>query len=76
MFRGYRARRKYGPLLTSSGVIDQNTCQFIRTYAKKWKAKSIFQVLLLYRASKYQDLVNLTQQVCSIDTEMIINNTN
>lgn len=62
-FRGYIVRRKYGPLLTANGTIDINTCRFIRQYAKKWKARTIFQTLLLYRAAKYQDLVNLSQQV-------------
>lgn len=63
-FRGFQARQKYGPLLNSkTGQIDQETYLFIKDYAKRWKARTIFQVLLHYRAARYQDLVNLSQQV-------------
>lgn len=63
-YRGFKVRQKYGPLLNSkTGRIDIATASFIRTYAKRWKEKSIFQVLLHYRAARYQDLVNLSQQV-------------
>lgn len=50
---------------SKTGNIDAATSNFIKPYAKRWKAKSIFQVLLLYRAARYQDFVNLTQQVCN-----------
>lgn len=64
-YRGFKVRQKYGPLLNSkTGKIDLETSKFIRPYAKRWKARSIFQILLLYRSARYQDLVNLTQQVC------------
>lgn len=57
-------RQKYGPLTnTNTGKIDVETSKFIKPFAKRWKVKSIFQVLLLYRAARYQDFVNLTQQV-------------
>lgn len=63
-YRGFKVRQKYGPLLNAkTGQIDTATSTFIRTYAKRWKEKSIFQVLLHYRAARYQDLVNLSQQV-------------
>lgn len=63
-FRGFKVRQKYGPLLNEkTGQIDTITAKFVQAFAKKWKKKSIFQVLLLYRAAKYQDFVNLTQQV-------------
>lgn len=63
-YRGYKVRQKYGPLLNSTtGKIDLETSKFIRPFAKRWLAKSIFQILLLYRSARYQDLVNLTQQV-------------
>lgn len=63
-FRGFKVRQKYGPLLnTKTGNIDVETSNFIKPFAKRWKIKSIFQVLLLYRAARYQDFVNLTQQV-------------
>lgn len=64
-YRGFKVRQKYGPLLNSkTGKIDLETSKFIRPFAKRWKVKSIFQILLLYRSARYQDLVNLTQQVC------------
>lgn len=50
-----------------TGQIDIATSTFIRTYAQRWKAKSIFQVLLHYRAARYQDLVNLSQQVRTLE---------
>lgn len=62
-YRGYKVRQKYGPLLSDSGKIDIETSKFIKPFAKRWKVKSVFQVLLLYRAARYQDFVNLTQQV-------------
>ncbi|KAL5282534.1 MYO3A family protein [Megaselia abdita] len=63
-FRGFKIRQKYGPLLNEkTGQIDTITASFVHAYAAKWKKKSIFQVLLLYRAAKYKDFVNLTQQV-------------
>lgn len=43
--------------------LDKETKEFIRFYCKKWKAKSIFQVLLQYRAARYQDLFSFSQQV-------------
>lgn len=63
-YRGFKVRQKYGPLLNEhTGKMDLETSKFIRPFVKRWQAKSIFQVLLLYRSARYQDLVNLTQQV-------------
>lgn len=63
-FRGYTVRKAYGPLINkSTGKIDEETAEFLRKYAAKWRSRSIFQVLLQYRALKYQDLVNFSQQV-------------
>lgn len=57
-------RRKYGPLINEkTGEIDATTSKFVKDYAKKWKSRTIFQVLLHYRAARYQDFVNLSQQV-------------
>lgn len=61
-YRGYQVRKEYGPLINAA-PIDNETCLFIKPYAKRWKARSIFQVLLHYRAARYQDLVNISQQV-------------
>lgn len=63
-YRGFKVRQKYGPLLNAkTGQIDIATSNFIKTFAKRWREKSIFQVLLHYRAARYQDLVSLTQQI-------------
>lgn len=47
----------------STGLLNQETANFLRLYVKRWRQKSIFQILLHYRAARYQDLVNLSQQV-------------
>ncbi|XP_034933693.1 neither inactivation nor afterpotential protein C isoform X2 [Chelonus insularis] len=60
-FRGHAVRKEMGPVL--KGEFDENTKQFIEYYSSKWKSKSIFQVLLQYRAARYQDLVQFCQQV-------------
>lgn len=63
-YRGHMSRKKYGPLVNDkSGKIDIQTAIFINPFARKWKAKTIFGVLLQYRAARYQDLVNFCQQV-------------
>nr|CAD7406467.1 unnamed protein product [Timema poppensis] len=63
-YRGYQTRKHYGPLLkASSGKMNTATASFMRPFCKKWKAKSIFQVLLMYRSARYQDLVYFSQQV-------------
>lgn len=68
-YRGHIVRKKYGPLINKdSGQIDDDTAKFIRPFAKKWKNKSMFQVLLQYRSAKFQDLINLSQQVYSGET--------
>jgi myosin-3 len=35
----------------------------MQKYYRRWKSKTIFQVLLMYRAAKQQDLVYFSQQV-------------
>jgi len=66
-YRGFRDRMHLPPLVNEkSGQLNENTADFIRPYAKKWREKSIFQVLLHYRAARFQDFVNLSQQVSSI----------
>lgn len=63
-YRGYAVRKQYGPLMNEkTGKIDIQTAIFLNPYAHKWKAKTIFGVLLQYRAARYQDLVNFCQQV-------------
>lgn len=53
-YRGYRSRKQLGPLTNANGTIDFKTAKFIEPYAMKWKNKSLFQVLLQYRAAKFQ----------------------
>lgn len=43
--------------------MDEKMKNIIKFYSKKWRSKSIYQVLLQYRAARYQDLVQLSQQV-------------
>ncbi|XP_028163622.1 neither inactivation nor afterpotential protein C [Ostrinia furnacalis] len=62
-YRGYIVRKAYGPLIKSTGQIDEETATFLKRFAMKWKSRSIFQVLLQYRAVRYQDLVHFSQQV-------------
>ncbi|KAK2587108.1 hypothetical protein KPH14_002873 [Odynerus spinipes] len=60
-YRGHAVRKDMAPLL--KGEMDQETKDFIKFYSSKWRSKSIFQVLLHYRAARYQDLVQFSQQV-------------
>ncbi|XP_045776420.1 neither inactivation nor afterpotential protein C isoform X3 [Maniola jurtina] len=63
-YRGYVVRKAYGPLVNkSTGEIDEVTARFLKRFARKWKSRSMFQVLLQYRALRYQDLVHFSQQV-------------
>lgn len=43
--------------------MSNEMASFMKEYCRKWKAKSIFQVLLMYRAMKHQDTVYMSQQV-------------
>lgn len=64
VFRGYAVRKRYGPLINArTGKLDSETVNFVRDFAKKWRAKTIYQVLLHYRCARFQDLVNFSQQV-------------
>ncbi|KAL1458693.1 hypothetical protein WDU94_008823 [Cyamophila willieti] len=62
-YRGYRVRKDYALDGKKYKTLDQKTIQFMTTWGKKWKAKSMFQVLLLYRAQRLQDLTYFCQQV-------------
>lgn len=71
-YRGYTVRKNYSPLVNEkTGKIDIQTAIFINSFAKKWKAKTIFQILLQYRAARYQDLVNFCQQVHFFNQRMV-----
>ncbi|XP_058452551.1 neither inactivation nor afterpotential protein C [Malaya genurostris] len=63
-FRGHLARRKYGPLINErTGHLDADTAAFLKSFVYRWRKKSMYQILLQYRAARYQDLVNFSQQV-------------
>lgn len=63
-FRGHMARKKYCPLINErTGKLDSETAEFVRPFATRWMKKSMYQILLQYRAARYQDLVNFSQQV-------------
>lgn len=65
-YRGYHERQRFQPLVNEkTGQINEQTAEYIRVYVKKWREKSLFQVLLHYRAARFQDFVNLAQQVIS-----------
>ncbi|XP_014478601.1 PREDICTED: neither inactivation nor afterpotential protein C isoform X2 [Dinoponera quadriceps] len=60
-YRGHMVRKEISPLMKNE--MSQETKDFIKFYSNKWRSKSIFQVLLRYRAARYQDFVQLSQQV-------------
>ncbi|XP_011703378.1 PREDICTED: neither inactivation nor afterpotential protein C isoform X2 [Wasmannia auropunctata] len=59
-YRGHVVRKEIGPFKEE---MSQETKDFIKFYCSKWRSKSMFQVLLRYRAARYQDFVQLSQQV-------------
>lgn len=54
-------RKDIRPLLKEE--MSEETKDFIKFYCSRWRSKSMFQVLLRYRAARYQDFVQLSQQV-------------
>ncbi|XP_072936347.1 neither inactivation nor afterpotential protein C-like [Epargyreus clarus] len=63
-YRGHVVRKAYGPLVSKTSTeINEETAAFLKRFAMKWKSRSMFQVLLQYRAVRYQDLVHFSQQV-------------
>ncbi|XP_058802662.1 neither inactivation nor afterpotential protein C [Phymastichus coffea] len=62
-YRGHQVRKETGSLLNKDMNMDPDTEDMMRFYSSKWRSKSIFQVLLQYRAARYQDLVHFSQQV-------------
>ncbi|XP_076635717.1 STKc_myosinIII_N_like and MYSc_Myo21 domain-containing protein ninaC isoform X3 [Colletes latitarsis] len=61
-YRGHTVRKEMGPLMGKSQM-DPETMDMMKFYSSKWRSKSMFQVLLRYRAARYQDLVQFSQQV-------------
>ncbi|XP_023317073.1 neither inactivation nor afterpotential protein C isoform X2 [Trichogramma pretiosum] len=62
-YRGRQARKEVGPLLSKDLNLDPETEDMMRYFCNKWRSKSIYQVLLHYRAARYHDLVQFSQQV-------------
>ncbi|XP_048508226.1 neither inactivation nor afterpotential protein C isoform X2 [Athalia rosae] len=67
-YRGHSVRKQSLPkggkhLNLKPDQWDQETKNFVMFYSSKWRSKSMFQVLLHYRAARYQDLVHFSQQV-------------
>ncbi|XP_034173058.2 STKc_myosinIII_N_like and MYSc_Myo21 domain-containing protein ninaC isoform X1 [Osmia lignaria lignaria] len=61
-YRGHAVRKEMAPQL-GKGPMDPQMMDMMKFYSSKWRSKSIFQVLLRYRAARYQDLVQFSQQV-------------
>lgn len=73
-YRGHLVRKELGPLVkTTTGKLDEESTLFMRRWYKKWKAKTIFQVLLMYRAAKHQELVYFCQQAHLFNINFISN---
>ncbi|CAH0556906.1 unnamed protein product [Brassicogethes aeneus] len=61
--QAYRKKVETNEKLGEFKNMDNKTKEFIEPFAKKWRNKSIFQVLMRYRAAKIHDLFNFSQQV-------------
>jgi len=46
-----------------TGDTNVNAMEHMQKYYRRWNSKTIFQVLLMYRAARQQDLVYFSQQV-------------
>ncbi len=67
-YRGYSVRKEYGcapnkPKRFQCSTIQEEAANTIQYFWRKWKGKSLFQQLLLYRADKQQQLTYFCQQV-------------
>lgn len=72
-FRGYQTRKLFGPLINQkTGKIDFQTAKFIEPFAKRWKKKTIFQVLLQYRSIRHMDLVYFSQQCHFYNQRLVV----
>ncbi|OAD59027.1 Neither inactivation nor afterpotential protein C [Eufriesea mexicana] len=68
--RGHVVRKETAPLLGKEKM-GPETIDMMKFYSSKWRSKSMFQVLLRYRAARYQDLVHFSQQVHLFNQAMI-----
>jgi len=67
-YRGYSVRKEYGcapdkPKRFKCVTIQEEAANTIQYFWRKWKGKTIYQQLLLYRAAKQQELTYFCQQV-------------
>ncbi|KAJ8686537.1 hypothetical protein QAD02_022331 [Eretmocerus hayati] len=70
-YRGHQVRKEVGPRLSKDLNLDPDMMDMMKYYSSKWRSKSIFQVLLQYRAARYQDLVHYCQQVHLYNQAMV-----
>ncbi|XP_003699075.2 neither inactivation nor afterpotential protein C-like [Apis florea] len=59
------------PRLTKEKMSMQ-MIDMMKFYSSKWRSKSMFQVLLRYRAARYQDLVQFSQQVHLFNQAIVV----
>ncbi|XP_044588918.1 neither inactivation nor afterpotential protein C-like isoform X2 [Cotesia glomerata] len=59
-YRGHVLRKE---LHTQKRTMEYNTFILIQFYCIKWKLKSVYQILLQYRAIRFHQLVQMSQQV-------------
>ncbi|XP_065353511.1 neither inactivation nor afterpotential protein C isoform X2 [Cloeon dipterum] len=67
-FRGYITRKdiaetKGFKCSADASSYDMRTTALLRKYARRWRRRSLFQMLLLYRSVRHSDLVYFCQQV-------------
>lgn len=67
-YRGYSVRKEYGCAPNKAKrfqccTIEEEAANTIQYFWRKWKGKSLFQQLLLYRADKQHQLTYFCQQV-------------
>ncbi|KAJ3653857.1 hypothetical protein Zmor_013089 [Zophobas morio] len=62
-YREFTIRKSYPDFAKDYKILDEETCNFIRDYAKKWRRSSLFHVLVFYWAFYFQEMYNFSQQV-------------
>ncbi|CAH1176110.1 unnamed protein product [Phaedon cochleariae] len=61
--KAYRNNFKRKENINPYQKLEEDDLNFIKPFAGKWRTKSVFSVLMLYRSIKSQDFFNLAQQV-------------
>ncbi|XP_044266503.1 neither inactivation nor afterpotential protein C isoform X2 [Tribolium madens] len=62
-YRESNVKKSYQEFAEDYKILDEETCNFIRKFALKWKNNTIFRILLLYKSVRFQDCFNFSQQV-------------